>query len=58
MFRFPLLCHGVCPASQQRYLASHYFGMSERYWLDLQVRYDSVVKNEPLRALASREARL
>jgi addiction module HigA family antidote len=37
---------------------AHYFGMSERYWLALQTRYDSVVKNEPLRARTSREARL
>jgi addiction module HigA family antidote len=24
---------------------AHYFGMSERYWLDLQARYDSSLKD-------------
>lgn len=28
---------------------AHYFGMSERYWLDLQARYDLSVENDKYR---------
>jgi antitoxin HigA-1 len=28
---------------------AHYFGMSERYWLDLQARYDLSVENDVYR---------
>jgi addiction module HigA family antidote len=35
---------------------AHCFGMSERYWLDLQVRYDREAKNEQWRPSFSRRA--
>ena len=28
---------------------AHYFGMSERYWLDLQTRYDGTLENNVYR---------
>jgi len=33
---------------------AHYFGMSERYWLDLQARYDLSVENDLYRKRAGR----
>ena len=33
---------------------AHYFGMSERYWLDLQARYDLSVENERYRQRVGR----
>ena len=30
---------------------AHYFGMSERYWLDLQARYDFSAENDVYRRL-------
>lgn len=32
---------------------AHYFGMSERYWLDLQARYDICVENDVYRKRAT-----
>jgi antitoxin HigA-1 len=33
---------------------AHYFGMSERYWLDLQARYDSAVESDQYRPRVGR----
>jgi antitoxin HigA-1 len=33
---------------------AHYFGMSERFWLDLQARYDLSVENDLYRKRAGR----
>jgi len=33
---------------------AHYFGMSERYWLDLQARYDLRVENDTYRRRVGR----
>ena len=33
---------------------AHYFGMSERYWLDLQARYDLMVENDTYRRRVGR----
>ena len=33
---------------------AHYFGMSERYWLDLQARYDLSVENDVYRRRSGR----
>jgi addiction module HigA family antidote len=33
---------------------AHYFGMSERYWLDLQSRYDVRVENDAYRRRVGR----
>jgi antitoxin HigA-1 len=33
---------------------AHYFGMSERYWLNLQARYDLSVENDVYRKRSSR----
>ena len=32
---------------------AHYFGMSERYWLDLQARYDCTAESNPHRGRVS-----
>lgn len=35
------IVQGQCPINTDiAHRLSHYFGMSERYWLDLQARYD------------------
>ena len=33
---------------------AHYFGMSERYWLDLQARYDSAIESDRYRPRVGR----
>jgi antitoxin HigA-1 len=33
---------------------AHYFGMSERYWLDLQARYDLSIENDVYRKRTGR----
>ena len=33
---------------------AHYLGMSERYWLELQARYDSVVESDRYRPRVGR----
>jgi addiction module HigA family antidote len=33
---------------------AHYFGLSKRYWLDLQARYDATVENHEYRRSSDR----
>jgi addiction module HigA family antidote len=35
---------------------AHYFGMSERYWLDLQARYDGRQEKQSLKSLPPKQS--
>jgi len=37
---------------------SHYFGLSERFWLNLQTRYDIELEKDKLKGRLSREVRV
>jgi addiction module HigA family antidote len=35
---------------------AHYFGMSERYWLDLQAQYDGKQENQSVKSLPRKQS--